>query len=439
MTIHHLRECAQEIWEAALAAARPEVCIPKALQLSDDGFIVDGKKVNTPGRLVVIGAGKASAGMATVVEGLFGARISAGLVITKYGHGLETEQIQIFEAGHPVPDQSGELAVHGMREILRDLGSDDVVLCLISGGGSALLTAPAPGIDLREKQEVTSALLRAGATIRELNAVRKHLSSIKGGQLLRWTAPAEVVSLIMSDVIGDPVDFIASGPTAPDTTTFADALTIVQKYGIEVSGGVRERFEAGARGDLDETPKHGDPIFERVRNHVIANNRLLVDAASAKARKLGFETLLLSSEVEGEARDVGRLFASMAREIGTTGNPAAPPACVLSAGETTVTVRGLGMGGRNQEMALAWAMKMQAWGRPTCFASIATDGTDGPTTAAGGLVDPHTCLRAIEAHLDPVRYLRSNDSYNFLKAVGDLVTTGPTQTNLMDLQILLAG
>jgi glycerate 2-kinase len=439
MTIPELRQCAQQIWEAALTAARPEACIPKVIQLSDDGFVVDGKEIQTPGRLVVIGAGKASAGMAGVIEGLFGKRISAGLVITKYGHRIETEHIQIFEAGHPVPDQSGALAVEGMREILRDLRPGDVVLCLISGGGSALLPAPAPQIDLKEKQEVTTALLRAGATIRELNAVRKHLSSIKGGQLLRWTAPARVVSLIMSDVIGDPLDFIASGPTSPDTTTFADALTIIQKYGIEVSGRVRERFEAGTRGEIEETPKEGDPIFERVSNHVIATNRMLVETASAKARELGFETLFLSSEVEGEARDVGRFFASMAREIGSTGNPAEPPACVLAAGETTVTVRGLGMGGRNQEMALAWAMKMKDWDRPTCFASIATDGTDGSTIAAGGLVDPHTYRRAIEVNMDPARYLRSNDSYNFLKAVGDLVTTGPTQTNLMDLQILLAG
>ncbi len=439
MTINQLRKCACEIWETALEAARPERCIPKAIQPTDDGFVVDGTEFKTPGRLIVIGAGKASAGMARVIEGLFGERISAGLVITKYGHKLETEYIQVFEAGHPVPDRSGELAVHGMREILRGLTSADVVLCLISGGGSALLPSPANGIELREKQIVTSTLLRAGATILELNAVRKHMSSIKGGQLLRWTAPARVVSLIMSDVIGDPVDFIASGPMAPDTTTFADALAIVRKYGIEASAGVRERFEAGARGEIDDTPKHGDPLFERVSNHVIANNQLLVDSASAKARQLGFETILLSSEVEGEARDVGRFFASIAREIGSTGNPVAPPACVLGAGETTVTVRGLGLGGRNQEMALAWAIKMQAWGRPTCFASIATDGTDGPTDAAGGLVDPHTCSRAIDLSMDPASYLRSNDAFNFLRAVQDLVTTGPTQTNLMDLQILLAG
>ena len=439
MTISELREAAEEIWQAALDAARPEVCIPRAIRVTDKGFAVGDKSFTVAGRLVVIGAGKAGAGMAQVVERLFNDRISSGLVITKYGHRLPTDHIQVFEAGHPVPDRSGELAVEGMREILRDLNPKDVVLCLFSGGGSSLLPSPTEGITLGEKQQVTSNLLRAGAPIRELNAVRKHLSSIKGGQLLRWTAPARVVSLIMSDVIGDPLDFIASGPTAPDTTTFADALGIVRKYGITVPAAVRNRLERGARGEIPETPKQGDPLFERVSNHIIANNRLLLESASARAAELGFKTMVLSSEIEGEARDVGRFFASIAREMGSSGQPIAPPACVLAAGETTVTVRGSGRGGRNQEMALAWALKMQSWTQPVCFASVATDGTDGPTTAAGGIVDPFTCSRAIEMDLEPIKFLRDNDSFTFLQSVRDLIITGPTQTNLMDLQILLAG
>ncbi len=439
MTIVELREAAQEIWQAALDAARPEVCIPRAIRVTGDGFSVSNQSFAVDGRLVVIGAGKAGAGMAQVVERLFNDRISSGLVITKYGHRLPTGLIQVFEAGHPVPDRSGELAVDGMREILHDLTPTDVVLCLISGGGSALLPSPAEGITLGEKQQVTSDLLRAGAAIRELNAVRKHLSSIKGGQLLRWAAPARVVSLIMSDVIGDPLDFIASGPTAPDTTTFADALGIVRKYGIPIPAAVQNRFERGARGEIPETPKQGDPLFERVSNHIIANNRLLLESASTRAQELGFKTMVLSSEIEGEARDVGRFFASVAREIGSSAQPVAPPACVLAAGETTVTVRGPGRGGRNQEMALAWALKMKSWTKPVCFASVATDGTDGPTTAAGGIVDPYTCSRAIEMDLEPIKFLRENDSFTFLQTVRDLITTGPTQTNLMDLQILLAG
>jgi glycerate 2-kinase len=439
MKIPELRDAAKQIWETSLDAACPDVCIPRSVELTRGGFRVGDKEYEVSGRLIVIGAGKAGAGMARVVEEIFGDRISAGLVITKYGHLLPTETIQVFEAGHPVPDQAGELAVHGMREILHDLSPEDLVLCLISGGGSALLPAPVPGITLEQKQDLTSNLLRAGATIRELNAVRKHLSAIKGGQLMEWTAPAQVVSLIMSDVIGDPLDFIASGPTAPDTTTFADALGIVQKYGLDAPGAVLERLDSGARGEIPETPKRGDPMFGRVNNHIVANNQLLVEAAASKARELGFNTLVLSSQIEGEARDVGRFFASIAREIGLTGNPVGAPACVLAAGETTVTVRGQGLGGRNQEMALAWAIKMQAWRHPTCFASVATDGTDGPTDAAGGLVDPFTCSRSVEMNYEPTKFLRSNDSYTFLKAVRDLIITGPTQTNLMDIQILLAG
>jgi hydroxypyruvate reductase len=273
-----------------------------------------------------------------------------------------------------------------------------------------------------------------------LNAVRTHLSEITGGQLARWAAPARTISLIMSDVIGDPLDSIASGPTAFDTTSFADALSVVRKYGVAAPAAVLARFEAGARGHLADTPKPGDAIFNNVQNAIVANNRLLIDAAAEKARRLGFHTLILGTEVEGEARDVARFWAAIAREIGASGQPVPRPACVLAAGETTVTVRGDGQGGRNQEMALAWAMAMAA--RPAascCFASVATDGTDGPTDAAGGLVDPSTTARAIEQGLKPLDYLRANNSHNFLKATGDLIVTGPTQTNLMDLQILLAG
>jgi hydroxypyruvate reductase len=304
-----------------------------------------------------------------------------------------------------------------------------------------LWPAPAEGITLEEKQAVTSLLLRAGATIQELNAVRKHLSVIKGGQLARWAFPASVVSLIMSDVIGDPLDSIASGPTTPDPTTFTDALSIIRKYEVNAPGGVMARFEAGARGDLPDTPKAGDRVFNRVHNVVVANNRLLIDAASRKANELGFKTAILGTEVEGEAREVARFWAAVAREVGLSGNPVTAPACVLGAGETTVTVRGNGAGGRNQEMALAWAMAMA--GRPAtvpcCFASVATDGTDGPTNAAGGLVDPSTCARALELGLKPAEHLAANDSMNLLQATGDLIVTGPTQTNLMDIQILLAG
>jgi glycerate-2-kinase len=440
MNIGQLRLAAREIWEAALHSANPATCLRNTFQVSANGFSAGGKHYPTNGRVIVIGAGKASARMAQVVEELLGDRIAGGLVVTKYGHGLPLQRIRLAEAGHPIPDAAGVRAVAETRQLLSNLTEKDVVLCLISGGGSALWPAPAEGTTLGEKQKVTGLLLKAGAAIRELNSVRKHLSEIKGGQLARWAAPARVLSVIMSDVIGDPLDFIASGPTAPDTTTFSDALSIVQKYGVELPPAILRRFQDGACGALPDTPKPGDRIFDNVENLVVANNQLLIDSANAKARELGFNTLILGTELEGESREIARFFAAVAREISRSGNPLKPPACVLAAGETTVTVRGSGTGGRNQEMALAWAMSMGDGAQvPCCFASVATDGTDGPTDAAGGLVDPSTISRARQLGLVPLTYLQSNDSRNFLEATGDLIITGPTQTNLMDLQILLLG
>jgi hydroxypyruvate reductase len=439
MQLEELRHSARLIWEAALDAANPATRIRKLVSMNGDVLSVGGQKIPIRGRVIVIGTGKASARMAQVIEEILGGYISAGIVSTKYGHALPLHGIRLVEAGHPIPDAAGVQAVQGAREIVQGLTKDDIVLCLISGGGSALWPSPAGGITLDEKQKVTQLLLRAGATILELNAVRKHLSDMKGGQLARWASPAHVISLIISDVIGDPIDFIASGPTAPDTTFFSDALAIIEKYGVEVPASVRKRFEEGAGGRIADTPKPGDPVFDHVENHIIANNRLMVEAAMAKARELRFNTFVLGTEIEGEARDVGGIFAAIAGEIQATGNPVSAPACVLAGGETTVTVRGDGIGGRNQEMALAWAIAMasRASAGGACFASVASDGTDGPTDAAGGIVDPLTCARAVKLGLMPVKFLHSNDSFNFLKATDDLIVTGPTHTNLMDLQILL--
>jgi glycerate 2-kinase len=441
MNTPELRHSARLIWEAALHAANPATCVGNSVRIEGDILSIGGKQIPIRGRVIVIGMGKASAKMAQVVEEIIGSHISAGLVVTKYGHALPLQRIRLVEAGHPIPDAAGMRAVQEIRQLLQGVTGDDIVLCLLSGGASALSPAPPEGITLEEKQEVTSLLLRAGATVRELNAVRKHLSEVKGGQLARWAAPASVISLIMSDVIGDPVDFIASGPTAPDTTSFSDALAIIQKYEIDVPDSVRERLQEGTRGRIPDTPKPGDAAFKNVQNHIIANNRLLIDSAVEEARELRFNTLILGTEVEGEAKDVGQFFSAIAREIGRSGNPIPAPACILSAGETTVTVRGHGAGGRNQEMALAWAIAMAA--RPSaasaCFASVASDGSDGPTSAAGGLVDQLTCARAVELGLVPDKFLGENNSWNFLKATGDLIVTGPTQTNLMDLQILLVG
>lgn len=441
MNLSELRQSAREIWQAALEAASPETCIRENLHYTNGILSICGKPFDLEGRLIVIGAGKAAARMAQVVEEVLGDRISAGLVVTKYDHGLPLRRVKLREAGHPIPDANGVRAVEEMGALLTGLRREDTVLCLISGGGSALWPAPAEGITLEEKQALTSQLLRAGATIRELNAVRKHLSSIKGGQLARWVHPARIVSLIMSDVIGDPLDFIASGPTAPDTTSFQDALNVVQKYGVETPAAPLQLLREGAAGRIPDTPKPGDPAFSAVDNFIIANNTLLVDAAMRKAVELGYRTTILASEVEGEAKDIGELFAAVGRETAQRGNPVEPPACILAAGETTVTVRGSGKGGRNQEMALAWAVAMSGRSNsaPCCFASVASDGTDGPTDAAGGLVDFDTVTRAADLGMNAVQYLRSNDSYPLLKATGDLIVTGPTYTNLMDIQILLVG
>jgi len=435
MTVSQLRQSARKIWEAALAAANPATCLHNAIQVSHGVLSVGEKQLRLDGRVIVVGAGKAAARMAQVVEEIVGGHISGGLVVTKYGHELPLNRIRLVEAGHPLPDENGVRAVRDMRELVSDLKTNDLVLSLISGGGSALWPSPAEGITLEEKQDVTQLLLRAGATIQELNGVRKHLSGIKGGQLARWASPARVISLIMSDVIGDPLDFIASGPTAPDTTSFADALATIQKYGVNPSKTILQRLMAGARGQIPENPKPGDPVFQSVDNRIIANNQLLVDAASKKAKELGFNTVNLGTGLAGEAKDVARLFT----RIGDM--PVQSPACVLAAGETTVAVRGNGLGGRNQEMAAAWAIAMASdpVPPPCCFASVATDGTDGPTDAAGGLVDPLTCARAVQLGLEPMKFLEENDSYHLLEATGDLIVTGPTQTNLMDLQILLVG
>src|SRR5262245_12437641 len=360
MTITQLRQSARQIWDAALQRANPSACVQENLRIGQGDLWVRGRKYTLGGRLFVVGAGKASAMMAKAVEDILEDEITGGLVVTKHGHGMPLQRIQIVEAGHPVPDATGVAAVEQMHRLLSGLAAQDIVLCLISGGGSALWPAPASGVTIEDKQNITSLLLRAGASIRELNAVRKHLSMVKGGQLARWAAPARVISLIISDVIGDPLDFIASGPTAPDTTSFKDALTVIQKYGISPPAVVMKRLEAGARGEIPETPKPGDPIFENVYNVIIANNRILIDSAKARAEALGFKTTVLATELEGEAREAGGFFAAIAREIAASGSPVQPPACVLGAGETTVTVRGKGVGGRNQEMALAWAMSIDS-------------------------------------------------------------------------------
>ena len=366
--------------------------------------------------IYVVGAGKAAAVMAAEAERKLGQRITAGAVNTKYGHTARLlKRIEVRECGHPIPDEAGMSGAARIAEIARAAGDKDLVLCLLSGGASALMPLPVPGLSLEQKGSITGQLLARGADIHQMNTVRKHLSQIKGGQLSEMARPAETVSLILSDVIGDNVEVIGSGPTAADPTTIGDALELLERF--EISG--------NASNLLRETPKSTDAT-----NKVIGSNRLALAAARKKARSLGYRTLLLSSTVQGETREVARVLASIAREVREQGYPAKPPVCLLSGGETTVTLRGSGKGGRNQEFALAAAIAISGLDGVTILC-CGTDGTDGPTDAAGGIVNGNTAdCGAREA-------LENNDSYPYLESRDGLVITGPTGTNVMDIQVML--
>jgi hydroxypyruvate reductase len=377
--------------------------------------------------------------MARGVEAALGGRITEGVVVVKEGHALALERIRVHEAGHPVPDERGMAGTEAVLELASRAGERDLVVCLFSGGGSALLVGPAQGVSLEDKQQVTRLLLACGATIHEINAVRKHLSRVKGGWLSRAAYPATVLTLVLSDVVGDDLDVIASGPTVPDTSTFRRAVGVLQGYGIwdRVPPGARRRLEQGMAGEAEETPKPRDPAFQRSHVVLVGTNLLSLLAAREEAQGLGYGTLILGAGMEGETRDVARVHAAMAREILSSGNPLRPPACLLSGGETTVTLRGDGRGGRNQELALAAALGLDGMDHAVVL-SAGTDGTDGPTDAAGALADGRTACRARALGLDPLAHLQQNDAYPFFQALGDLVITGPTRTNVMDVRIVLA-
>jgi glycerate 2-kinase len=369
--------------------------------------------------------------MVAAAEEALGDRIAGGFVVVKDGCAVPVRRVEIADAGHPVPDARGLAASARLLELAQGAGEEDLVLFLVSGGGSALTPAPAPPITLAEKQELTRLLLASGATIGELNAVRKHLSRFKGGQLARAASPASVLTLALSDVIGDPLDVIASGPTAPDPTTFADAREVLARRGLagRVPASIAARLDAGLRGEIEETPKPGDRLFDRVTNVVIGNNTLIADAAVAAASRLGYRPHLLTRELQGEAREVARELVARARRL-------EPPACLIAAGETTVTVRGKGRGGRCQEFALAAALEITPADRMTALAA-GTDGSDGPTDAAGAIVDADSVTRGTRAGGDARRAMEENDAYQFLTASGDLIVSGATRTNLLDLYLVL--
>lgn len=409
----------RSLYDAAVAAALPSTCLPPHLPQPPRG------------RTLVIGAGKASALMAQTVERHWPGALS-GLVITRYGHGVPCRHIEIVEAAHPVPDAAGRDAAARILELVQGLSTDDLVLCLISGGGSALMALPAPGLSLEDKQAINKALLRSGADIAEMNCVRKHLSAIKGGRLAAACAPARVLTLLISDVPGDDPGSIASGPTVPDPSTFGDALAILHKYGIDGPRVVLEHLQRAA----DETPKPGDPRLEACETRMIATPQASLEAAAAIARAAGVTPLILGDSIEGESREVARVHAGIARQVVRHRQPLPAPCVLLSGGETTVTVRGGGRGGRNSEFLLALAVALD--GLPGVYAIAGdTDGIDGVEDNAGAVVMPDTLYRAAALGLRASDRLADNDGYGFFAALGDLVMTGPTLTNVNDFRAIL--
>jgi hydroxypyruvate reductase len=437
-----LRRAARSVLDAAIAAGDAGRLTRDALRRERSRLRVGDRVLDLARvrRVVIVGAGKASGTMAEAAEAVLADASVEGLVAVKERREPGPRRVRVVESGHPIPDARGEAAGAEILRLVQDAQADDLILCLISGGGSALTPAPVPGVSLAEKQAMTRLLLECGATINQLNAVRKHLSRLKGGQLARAAHPAPVVALLLSDVIGDPLDVIASGPTAPDPTTFQDALAVLDRFGLRerAPASVRAHLEAGARGEVDDTPKPGDPAFDGVTNLVIGNNELVVDAAVGEARRLGFAPHLLTRRLQGEARDVALEFTALLGDIARTGSPVARPACLIAGGETTVTVRGRGVGGRCQEFALAVVPTLGLMEDVVVLAA-GTDGSDGPTDAAGAVVDPTTLPRARASALDVERALVENDSHPFFAALGDLVVTGPTGSNLMDLYLGMVG
>lgn len=413
------RALLRSMLDAAIAAALPEHCLP-------------GKLPRAPrGRTLVVGAGKASAAMAATLEKHWSGELS-GLVVTRYGHAVPCDRIEIVEAAHPVPDAAGQAAARRILDLVRGAGVDDLVICLVSGGGSALLALPAQGLSFEDKQAVNRALLRSGANIGEMNCVRKHLSAIKGGRLAAAAHPARVVTLLISDVPGDDPAVIASGPTVPDPTTCAQARAVLAKYAIAEPERVIVHLE---RCD-EETPKPGDPRFAAVEVTMLATPQLALEAAAGIARAAGITPIILGDSIEGEAREVAMVMAGIARQVVRHGQPARAPCVLLSGGETTVAVRGDGRGGRNAEFLLALAI---ALGGERSIYAIAgdTDGIDGSEDNAGCITTPDTLERAATKGVDAKAALANNDGYGFFSALGDLVVTGPTLTNVNDFRAIL--
>jgi len=444
-SLHVLRADAAGIWTAALQAVDPEAVVRKhvkrrktALQVGQYRFDLDAIR-----KVWVLGAGKAAAPMGKALEKILGKYLAGGFLATKYGHGLVLNTIEILEAGHPLPDEHSLAAAERIRSFVEDrIEQGDLVICVLSGGASSLVVSPADGITLDDKIRCSDILMKSGASIHALNSVRKHLSGLKGGGLARLLRHARVVVLALSDVVGDDIATIASGPTAPDPSTFSDCLEVLQKLKVydRVSPAVRTRLEDGCAGRLEETLKPGDPIFRGVRYVIVGNSALACTAALKAAKKMGYRGMVLTSRLEGDNAAAANFHVSVMKEIIERNRPLNRPACIISGGETTVEVTGGGCGGRNQEFVLHCVPHLAELQAPGLVASLGTDGTDGPTDAAGAVADNSTLTRSLKygpAFLKDS--LDNNDSHTFFKRLGDLIITGPTRTNVMDLHILLVG
>lgn len=436
-----LRHAAAEIQRAALLAADPAEAVRRHVRRVTDWLLVGDARYHLPEieRVFVVAIGKAAVAMTDAITDFFEDKIAGGVIVAK-SPGPRPASCDLLLGGHPVPNVNSVLAGQRIAALLSDIKESDLVVCLISGGGSALATLPVEGVSLANLQTLTDALLRSGATINELNAVRKHLDRVKGGGIARMAGAkrARVLALILSDVVGDPLNVIASGPTSADPSTFADAWSVLERHNLveTTPPAICDYLRAGSREEVADTPKPGDGLFERVQNVIVGSNRQAARAAVTRAEQLGLNALLLSTFVEGEARQVARVAAALAKEIVRYDQPVKKPACLVWGGETTVTVHGHGKGGRNQELALAAAIALDRWDG-VLVEALGTDGTDGPTDAAGAIVTGETVARARALGLDAAARLADNDAYHFFAPLGDLVVTGPTGTNVNDLLFIL--
>ena len=434
-----VRQFLAHLLSSALKAVDPEEAVRRHVRRRGSVLYIGSRAIHldSRSRVMIVGAGKAAVPMARALEHILGSHLHGGCVVTKYGYGGPTKRIQVLEAGHPIPDQAGEAGAQRILAIARGLNSNDLLFVALSGGASSLLPAPPAGLNLTDKQRTTDVLLKSGADIQAVNAVRKHLSAIKGGQLAEATK-AHVETLVLSDVLGDDLASIGSGVTAPDPTTFVDARAVLRQYRLwhKVPRPVRTHIGRGCRGEIRDTPKPGSRVFRRVQNEIVGNNQAAVDAVSSTAWADDVTPFILTTTLTGEAREAARVFGILARQIVSRGRPLHRPCCIIAGGELTVTVRGSGTGGRAQEFALAAAREIAGLKRVWVI-GVGTDGTDGPTDAAGAVVDGATWQRAVSRGLNPARALRDNDAYPLLRRLGHLIHTGPTGTNVNDLYLLL--